>query len=155
MAAVTINDIRRANLALLSTELGSKRKLAETIGKSEAQLSQWINGSTDSRTGKPRGMRLETCHQIEDATGKPRGWLDTDHSTHQLYARQEPPPYQDPITEALSALSVAIAAVPDNLRQELADDMRQWALYGRDSHRNAVAETLKRRNTPSRKRDAA
>lgn len=75
----TIEETRRANLIALRDEAGGVRKLAEKVGVSEAQLSQWINASKDSRTGKPRGMRRESARRIEEAMGRGPGWLDAVH----------------------------------------------------------------------------
>lgn len=74
-----IDDIRRENLALLITELGSSKALAELLGRDAAQVSQWKQGSKNSRTGRRRGLTDETARWIEDKAGKPSGWLDVDH----------------------------------------------------------------------------
>lgn len=50
------------------------------IGCSPSQYSQWMNGSENSGTGKPRGMRQSSARRIEQATGKPVGWMDRPHS---------------------------------------------------------------------------
>jgi DNA-binding transcriptional regulator YdaS (Cro superfamily) len=75
----TIDDIRRKNLATLITEAGGNKAFAERLGVAESQLSQWANGSANSATGKPRGMRVETAQRLERAGGKPQGWLDQQH----------------------------------------------------------------------------
>jgi phage repressor protein C with HTH and peptisase S24 domain len=75
----SIDERRRENLRALIDEVGGNKALADRIGVSESQLSQWANGSINSSTGKPRGMRTETAQRIEDAAGKPRGWLDGIH----------------------------------------------------------------------------
>lgn len=146
---LTIDDIRRANLDALAREAGSKRALADKLEISESQVSQWINGSKDSRTGKPRGMRLATCHRIEAALGKPRGWLDTDHSA--LAGSGAPAPMPAPsLAELLEAMGLQLAQVPQEVRQELADNFRLWVMYGgREQHRAAVAECLSRHPTPT------
>ena len=76
----TIDEIRRQNLTALVKELGGNKPLAERVGVSESQMAQWVNGAKESKTGKARGMRLDSCHRIEDAAGKPRGWLDQSHN---------------------------------------------------------------------------
>lgn len=76
----TVDQVRRDNLALLFKEFGSWKALADAVGVSESQLSQWANGSADSKTGKPRGMRPESCRRIEAATKKPPGWMDAEHA---------------------------------------------------------------------------
>lgn len=76
----TIDDIRRTNLQRLVKQAGGVGRLAEQIGKDPSQLSQWLNASPDSKTGKPRGIRSATCRAIEHARGLPEGWLDAQHS---------------------------------------------------------------------------
>lgn len=73
-----IDDIRADNMKLLQAEYGSVKALADHLGKSESQVSQWINRSTNSGTGKPRAMRSSTARGIEAACGKPVGWMDID-----------------------------------------------------------------------------
>lgn len=74
-----IDELRAENLARLAHELGSVAALATRLSRSESQVSQWINRSINSGTGKPRSMRSVTARWIEDIMVKPRGWLDTDH----------------------------------------------------------------------------
>jgi|GEM_PF-1909506 len=75
-----IDDIRRENLAHLREELGGLRPLAQKTERNDSQVSQWIQGSKNSGTGKPRGMRSDTARFIESKCGKPSGWLDADHA---------------------------------------------------------------------------
>ncbi|AVL70846.1 helix-turn-helix transcriptional regulator [Oligella urethralis] len=74
-----INEIRRINLQTLANQSGGVGKLAEKLGKDQSQVSQWIVGSINSATGKRRGMRADTCREIEKVMNKPRNWLDQDH----------------------------------------------------------------------------
>jgi len=76
----TIEEIRQQNLALLVAERGSVVAVAEAIDRSPAQVSQWLNQSKDSKTGKPRGMRSGSARYVEDRCGKPRGWMDEPHA---------------------------------------------------------------------------
>ncbi|OZI17950.1 S24 family peptidase [Bordetella genomosp. 7] len=75
-----IDEIRRANLRRLEAEFMGPAATAKALGMSPAQFTNLRDGAKDSKTGKPRGMRKETAWRIEDAAGKPRGWLDTVHS---------------------------------------------------------------------------
>jgi transcriptional regulator with XRE-family HTH domain len=72
----TTENINRGRLALLIKEAGSQAKLAERIGKAPAQISQWLNASKDSKTGKPRAMDRDTRRELERKCGKPEGWMD-------------------------------------------------------------------------------
>ena len=80
----SIDDIRRENLQALEQQFGSLKKLADTLERSESQVSQWKNGAANSATGKPRGMRTETARYIEEKSGMRPGWLDSDHSIEAL-----------------------------------------------------------------------
>ncbi|MGV3727755.1 S24 family peptidase [Hydrogenophaga sp.] len=71
-----IEEIYRARLKLLAAEAGSQTALASKLDKSPAQVSQWINASKDSKTGKPRSMDRSTAREIEKKCGKPDGWMD-------------------------------------------------------------------------------
>lgn len=76
----TIEEIRRDRLALLIKEAGSQAALSERIDKAPAQISQWLNASINSKTGKPRVMSNAIARELEGKTGKPQGWMDADHS---------------------------------------------------------------------------
>ena len=74
-----IEDVRRDNLRRLRDELQGVQNLADRIGKSQSQVSQWLNASTHSASGKPRTISSASCREIEKATGKPDGWMDVEH----------------------------------------------------------------------------
>lgn len=80
-----IDEIRRINIRALEAELG-----APTLAKrAEMSLSQFYNlrdGAKDSKTGKRRGMRKMTAWKIEEAAGKPRGYLDVLHDETNITA---------------------------------------------------------------------
>lgn len=75
----TIDQIRRENLTILRDECGGVGKLAERLERGVSQVSQWLNASLNSATGKPRNMNDETCRYIEEKMGKQRGWMDAPH----------------------------------------------------------------------------
>ncbi|SDY38015.1 LexA family transcriptional regulator [Nitrosomonas sp. Nm58] len=72
----TINKIRIARLNILIEEAGGLTRFAEKIGKHQSQVSQWVNESPDSATGKPRAMSSRSARDIEEICRKPRGWMD-------------------------------------------------------------------------------
>lgn len=76
---MNIDEIRRANLRTLANEVGGGGKFAKLIEKNPSQVSQWIRGLQNSGTGRPRGMRADSCREIEKKCGKPDGWLDQYH----------------------------------------------------------------------------
>lgn len=93
-----IDDIRRENMAKLVEEFDSVTALSARLERSESQVSQWLNGSIHSETGKRRGMRADTARYIESKCGKKPGWLDIDHSVSQ--------------SSTVVALTVAMFALP-------------------------------------------
>lgn len=76
---MNIDEIRRHNLAELIRSYGSVVAFATAIDRSESQVSQWVNASINSGTGKPRGMRSDSCRHIEKMVGKPMNWMDVLH----------------------------------------------------------------------------
>lgn len=80
----SIDVTRREKLGLLIKEAGSQAALSESIGKAPAQISQWLNASLNSRTGKPRVMSSAIAREIELKTGKPEGWMDQPADTDDL-----------------------------------------------------------------------
>lgn len=74
----TIDEIHRERLAILRHEFGGVGKLAEQIEKQPSQVSQWLNASAHSGTGKGRGVSDDMCRYIEEKCGKPIGWMDAD-----------------------------------------------------------------------------
>jgi hypothetical protein len=85
-AVKTIEEIRHANLLLVLGELaeehgerGAIQRLADGMGRSHSQLSQMKLRSPHSRTGKPRGIGSLSARLIEQAAGKPLGWMDSTH----------------------------------------------------------------------------
>jgi hypothetical protein len=104
-----IDDIRRANIRTLEKEAGSPRLAADTVEMSYAQFVNYRDGAKEAKTGKVRGMRKETAWRFEDAFGKPRGWLDQDHSAASL-----PAPDQEFLHRVEQ--DVARYVVPDHIR---------------------------------------
>lgn len=107
---------------MLEREFGSQALLAEKIGKSPAQLSQWKNASL-SATGRERAMSSDIAREIEDKTGKPRGWMDTsptyaelhpdDRIAHAMRVMESMTPYQlDQAVRVLDTLAQPPATDP-------------------------------------------
>lgn len=76
---MNIEEIRRSNMQILAAEFGGVGKLAELLERDQSQVSQWMHGAKNSGTGKPRGMRPDSCRYIERKCNKPAGWMDTNH----------------------------------------------------------------------------
>ena len=84
----TIEEVRRARLAMLEKEYGGQAALAEHLGKSPAQLSQWRNASITA-SGRGWAMSSDAAREIEEKTGKPRGWMDTPIGFHEAMESPE------------------------------------------------------------------
>lgn len=93
-----IDEIRRENIKALEKAMGTS--LVKKLGMSPAQFYNLRDGAKDSKTGKQRGMRKETAWRIEDAAGKPRGWLSVDHS-NELSNTEAVPSALNPKQQAL------------------------------------------------------
>jgi hypothetical protein len=70
---------RRENLCALVGEHGGTSSLAKAVDRPESQISQLVHAATHSQSGKPRTMGPKLARHIEKCTGKPDGWMDTDH----------------------------------------------------------------------------
>ena len=135
-AMKTIEETRRDRLAMLEQEFGSQVHLAELIGKSPVQISQWKNASKYSGSEKRRAMDSGTARLIEDKTGKPRGWMDQPLQRYQpqsgdvaLRAQETADPYGYVRFELLSVSAAAgrglTAQMPEVLSHLLVDE--SWA----------------------------
>jgi SOS-response transcriptional repressor LexA len=85
----TVEEIRRLKLAALIAEAGNQSMLSDKIGKAPAQISQWLNASINSKTGKPRVMSNAIARELEQKMGKPHGWMDQQDTS---IANTEPGP---------------------------------------------------------------
>ena len=70
--------VRLSNLELLVAEAGSAAALARLAGTSESYLSQ-IRNQLRTAKGTPRGVGDELAAKLEQAMGKPNGWMDESH----------------------------------------------------------------------------
>jgi hypothetical protein len=84
----TIDQIRRERLQLLRHDFGGVGKLAEQLGKSSSQVSQWLNASAHSETGRSRVIADDSAREIEEKCGRPVGWMDTDIDRVEIAAVQ-------------------------------------------------------------------
>lgn len=78
-----IDQIRRDNLRIIESQVGGPSAAAKLLEMSPAQFMNLRDGAKDSKTGKQRGMRKDTARRIEQAAGKPIGWLDLDHASEE------------------------------------------------------------------------
>jgi len=68
-------ELRRRNARLLMEEAGGLAQFARRVGMSESQASQIVGKNPT------RGIGNVIAPRIEQAFGKPPGWLDRDHSS--------------------------------------------------------------------------
>ena len=122
-----IDEIYRARLALLISEAGSQTRLAEKIGKSPAQISQWLNASIDAKSGKPRVMSRGIARQIETDMKKPEGWMDQPVSAMAGDPETESVNRSVPLPYAWTREALECASMIDRLKKQ-ADRERIVAL---------------------------
>lgn len=72
-------QVRLSNLETLVAEAGSAASLARIARTSESYLSQ-IRNRLPTAKGTPRSVGDELAAKLEEATGKPHGWMDEPHS---------------------------------------------------------------------------
>jgi hypothetical protein len=72
----TIEEIRHENLMALIDEAGGINHFAARVKKSHSQVSQLVNKSPESKTGKPKSVGSKQAREIEREFGKETGWLD-------------------------------------------------------------------------------
>lgn len=80
-----VSDIRRQNLSALVAQEGSQVAVAAKLGKDKNQIYQWL---LDPSTEGARNVGPRSARQIEQAFGKPDGWLDHEHTADELPASQ-------------------------------------------------------------------
>lgn len=106
----TVKENRYNNLLRLIEEAGSMVRLEERTGITANYLRQ-IKNKNAIQNGKPKGIGDKIAGKLEDGMGKPRGWLDQDHS------KTEPTIYlQDNIQYLMRKKSIAdLSVIADRL----------------------------------------
>ena len=94
-----MSEIRKENLELLISELGSLKAVAELGDTSEIYLSQIRNGAIDQKTGKPRSMGNKIARRLE--SGRSLGWMDESHRT-------------DPMQQYLDQIEGMLNVIPES-----------------------------------------
>ena len=141
-----IDVTRRENLGLLIKEAGSQTALSEAIGKAPAQISQWLNASLNSKTGKPRVMSNAIAREIELKTNKPEGWMDQPAKSEDLRTRGGSYLEFTPISgvrrvPVLSYIQAGVwTEIANSFQSEDADD---WLIIGDKSSPESFALTIR------------
>lgn len=76
----TAKEIRRENLKVLVERFGSMKSLNERLGRKDNTLTQILNASIHSETGKKKQMGDRLARSIEQTLSLGDGWMDADHS---------------------------------------------------------------------------
>lgn len=137
-----------ANLAALLKEprIGGAKGLAELLGR--PKMRAHLLNIRDGR----RGMGDALAADIEDVTGKGRGWMDRQHTV----AGESPPPYSVAHAVSLPDVSdalplyrwedIMLKETPDTFRAALVDD----ALAPQYPRGTEIVWTTRRRAAPGR-----
>jgi hypothetical protein len=138
-AMATTDEIRRERLHLLKKEAGGVRELTEKLERSYSQVSQWLNGSKDSKSGKPRAIASKTARWIEAKLGKEEGWMDqpTEQKKLSLPSADQfienieaiPPSFQAHVVKVAADLRRRWEAIPKDLRYAISAPPENQADY--------------------------
>lgn len=149
-----IHDIRRTNLRLLIDKRfdGVQRYLANAMGRSEAQITQWLNGG--------RNISETSARRMEHVAGEQPGWLDVSRSGTELLAGQVfamTPALRPSLRAALEVLCTSLSVVQETERRESVGALlKACAIAGGDmSYIDAILATMRRANPPQANRERA
>jgi hypothetical protein len=81
-----VDEIRRANLLLLIEEAGTASRLGVLTDTPPSYISQVSRGVQNSKGKGARVMGTDVARRIEAKMGKPRGWMDADHSALSIHS---------------------------------------------------------------------
>ena len=79
-----VEEIRRDNLLALIKEAGNASRLAALTDTPSPYISQVSRAVANSKGKGARTMGPDVARRMEAKMGKPRGWMDTDHSALQI-----------------------------------------------------------------------
>lgn len=147
-----LNELRRQNLLLIIADVfgGRQIDLAKRMGRGQAQITQWKSPEN--------GIHERSARLIEQAAGKPTGWMDLPHdSGHEGLVTRETVaalPFHSPRPAprvALEALCDELARVAEPERREaLGTLLRACALAGGDaSYVEPILSLLRVRSPPA------
>lgn len=102
----TVEEVRRLRLAALRERYGTLSDLNEKLGllRRDSTLSQILNSSKSTSSGKPKDMGSVMARRIELALGLELGWMDTD-------------PAYDTLQQRLSQEAMTLAREFDNAQE--------------------------------------
>jgi SOS-response transcriptional repressor LexA len=88
---ISIREIRRNNLQRLVERHDTMKNLNEVLDRKDNLLTQILNQSMNTATGKPKAMGDRLARDIEKKLNLGFGWMDQDHS-------EEPPEPKNIVT---------------------------------------------------------
>lgn len=149
-----VHETRRSNLRLLIDRRfsGVQRHLATAMGRSEAQITQWLNGGRNISEGSAR--------RIEHVSGEQLGWMDVPRSSAELVAgevlRFTPAP-RPSLRAALEVLCTSLSVVQEAERRESVGALlKACAIAGGDlSYIDAILATMRRAHPPQAEQQRA
>lgn len=120
----TTDSIRRANLQALVSEAGSQAALSRKTGKDKNQIWQWL--IKDESNPQYRAISKSSARELEAATGKPKFWMDEDHTVTVAAPENEAGYIRLPLLEI--AVSAGTGANVDGAESEVVQylDVADW-----------------------------
>lgn len=109
-SGMTNAEIRRENARWLSTQCGGPTQFADKLELSQSRVSQLIGQNPIKNIGSA------TARKIEDAFGKPMGWLDTPHAWEE---EKNAPAHPTDIASEISRLISLYAEASEDGRKQI------------------------------------
>lgn len=75
----TVKDIRYQNFLKLIDEVGSAAKLARLCGYTQPTYFYQLRAKRPNKNGQDMQIGSRVARKLEEATNKPKGWLDKEH----------------------------------------------------------------------------
>lgn len=142
-----MHEIRRTNLRLLIDKRfgGVHRQLADALGRTQPQITQWLNGG--------RNISEESARRIEHVVGEQSGWMDVPRHGPELLAAEVLPIAPAPrpsLRTALEVLCTSLSVLQEAERRESVGGLlKACAIAGGDtSYIDAILAAMRRAQPP-------
>lgn len=142
-----VHEIRKTNLRLLIDKRfgGVHRLLADALGRSQPQITQWLNGG--------RNISEESARRIEQLVGEHAGWMDVPRQSLDLLAGEVVPIAPTPrpsLRSALEVLCTSLSVLQEAERRESVGALlKACAIAGGDtSYIDAILAAMRRAQPP-------
>lgn len=136
-----LEGVRQATAHLPpSRQIATYLQIRHALGLAAAVISNW----------KARGVSESGALAAEERWGVPATWILTGAAPPR-WATAAASHDLDPVVTALDALQQALAAAPDDMRDEIGEALQAWARRGgRDAYRRTVEALLDEARTSGR-----